>query len=93
MARVQVIVEIEERELFRSQAKRDGLSLSAWLRAAAHERLERSRKGGDSMHSREGLEAFFEDCNQRESEQGSEPDWEGHLSVIRESRGKGASGT
>ena len=92
MARVQVIVEIEERELFRSQAKRDGLSLSAWLRAAAHVRLERSRRG-DSMHSREGLKEFFEDCNQRESGQGAEPDWEGHLSVIRESRGKGASGT
>ena len=33
--RIQVVVDEVEREAFREQAEREGVSLSAWLRAAA----------------------------------------------------------
>ena len=35
MARVQLVIPDDERELFVDQARREGMSLSAWLRAAA----------------------------------------------------------
>ena len=40
MARVQLVMPDEDRDRFVHQAKREGMSLSAWLRVAAHERLE-----------------------------------------------------
>ena len=39
MARVQLVMTDEDRERFVEQARREGMSLSAWLRAAARERL------------------------------------------------------
>ena len=39
MARVQLVMADEDRERFVEQARREGMSLSAWLRAAARERL------------------------------------------------------
>ena len=38
------------------------------------------------------LEAFFADCDSLEGPE-LEPEWEDHLKVINESRGRGASGT
>ena len=40
MARVQLIIPDEDRDRFVYQARREGLTLSAWLMAAARERLE-----------------------------------------------------
>ncbi len=39
MTRIQVLLDEAEREEFRRQAEREGVSLSAWLRRAARERL------------------------------------------------------
>jgi len=39
MTRVQVLLEKQEREQFRREAEREGLSLSAWLRRAGQDRL------------------------------------------------------
>ena len=41
MARVQLVMTDDERERFVHQARQEGMSLSAWLRAAAHERLDK----------------------------------------------------
>ena len=92
MVRVQVIVEVEERELFRREAEGEGLSLSAWFRAAARERLARKQEKV-RIRTGEELKSFFDDCDEREAGQGPEPDWQSHLAIIRESRGRGASGT
>jgi len=43
MARVQLVIADDEQAQFLRQAQLEGLSLSAWLLAAARERIERMR--------------------------------------------------
>ena len=87
MARVQITIPDDDRDRFLSQAKREGMTLSSWLRAAAHARLD-SRERGRRLGSPEELEAFFRECNAKAGP-GREPDWEEHLAVMRESRLRG----
>ncbi len=86
MARVQITVSDEDRDRFVQQAQSEGLSLSAWLRLAAYERLG-ERKPSPLFNSTEELEAFFD---MRDTLEGPalEPEWEEHLEVICESRRK-----
>ncbi len=91
MARVQLIIPDEERTRFAHQARREGMSLSAWLRAAARERLARQLKTG-RFESEAELAAFFAECDKLEGP-GEEPDWRQHLVTINESRGRGVSNT
>jgi hypothetical protein len=89
-SRVQVILDEEERELFREAAAREGIPLSAWLREAGRERLavqERRRQ----VTTAKDLRAFFAACDKREK--GVEPDWEEHRSVIERSIRSGRSDT
>ena len=44
VARVQLVIPDADRDRFGRQARREGLSLSAWLRAAARERTERRQR-------------------------------------------------
>ena len=91
MARVQLVIPDEDRARFVYEARREGMSLSAWLRAAAHERLElwsQTRR----FESQADLEAFFIECDGLEAP-GTEPDWEQHLTVINETRRSGAANT
>ena len=67
------------------------MTLSAWLRAAAHQRLAAGQRS-DAFETPEDLEAFFQECDAIEGPD-TEPDWSEHLAVIDESRGRGASGT
>ncbi len=76
-----------DKYIFVHQARREGMSLSAWLRAAAHERLERSQKD-QKFNSEEEMREFFKRCDERAGP-GREPDWEEHLKVINESRSRG----
>lgn len=87
MARVQLVIPDAEKYRFVHQARREGMSLSAWLRAAASERLERSQQD-QRFKSEEEMREFFRVCTERAGP-GSEPDWEEHLKVINESRSKG----
>lgn len=82
--RVQVMLGSNEREACRQEADLEGLSLSAWFRKLALERL--SPVGFQRLRS-EDLEAVFQACDTRE--QGREPDWEEHLSTIERSRRAG----
>ena len=41
MARVQLVMADDDRDRFVHQARQEGMSLSAWLREAARERLEK----------------------------------------------------
>lgn len=88
MARVQLVMSDEDRARFVHQAQREGVSFSAWLRAAACDRLEARR--AKPFASTAELDAFFRECDAREGE-GREPDWDEHLRVIAESRGRGAA--
>ena len=87
MARVQLIIPDEDRDRFVHQARREGLTFSAWLRAAARDRLEQQRS--DSFESPAHLEEFFRECDALEGPD-REPDWEEHLRVIDESRRRSA---
>jgi hypothetical protein len=85
--RVQVILEEQEKEIFQSRARAEGVSLSSWLRKAGQEMLKQRKK----IASREDLNAFFTACDARE--QGAEPDWEEHLARIEASKRSGAAET
>lgn len=89
MARVQLELRDEEHSQYMRQANKEGLTLGAWLRAAAAERLER-RSRGQPFESVADLKAFFAECDKRESG-GIEPDWEQHASVIDEVRKRGVA--
>ena len=43
MARVQLVMSDEDRERYLHQACREGMTFSAWLRAAAEERLGKAK--------------------------------------------------
>ena len=91
MARVQLIVPNEDRDRYVHQARREGLTLSAWLRAAAQDRLEKHQTS-KRFKSIEDLNQFFAECDELVGP-GTEPDWGEHLTVINESRGRGAAPT
>ena len=67
-----------------------GHDTGAWLRAAAHQRLEEQQRSG-RFESPAELAEFFRKCDALEGP-GVEPDWEEHLAVINASRSRG-SGT
>lgn len=84
--RIQVVVDQEERELFGRQAKKEGISLSAWLRKAGHEKVASSETPRHITSIKE-LRQFFRECDAREK--GKEPDWKEHLEMLEESHRSG----
>lgn len=82
-ARIQVLLEENEKEAFQRHARQEGLSLSAWLREAGKERLM-SRGGQPRIDTREDLRAFFAASDARE--EGCEPEWEEHLATMEHSK-------
>lgn len=91
MARVQLVIPDEDRDRFMHQARREGMSFSAWLRAAARERLERKQQTR-VFESEAEVEAFWRKCDQLQGP-GREPDWEEVLEIINTSRSKGLPST
>ena len=91
MARVQLVIPDEDRDRFVHQARREGMSLSAWLRAAARERLDR-RLQRRPFRSPADLDAFFRRCDALDGPP-SEPDWDEHMAAIEDSRRRGAAST
>jgi len=87
-SRIHLVLAEEEKALLERAARREGMSLSAWLREAAREKLKGS--GPPSLTTVSELEAFFAECDQREK--GREPDWDAHRKVIEASKGAGAPG-
>ena len=62
MARVHITIPDEERDRFVHQARSEGMSLSAWLRLAAWERL-REHRTVPTFSSVEEIESFFDSCD------------------------------
>ena len=91
MARVQLVMSDDDRERFVDQARQEGMSLSAWLRAAARERLEK-RQSVKQFEAPEDVEEFFKSCAALDGPE-VEPDWDQHLRVMNESRGRGLAKT
>ena len=67
------------------------MTLSAWLRTAARERLEEQRPSNPFKSSAE-IKKFFRACDALEGPE-VEPEWNKHLDVITQSRRRGASNT
>lgn len=80
MARVQLVLSDEDRDRSSHQARSEGMTLSAWLRAAARERLE-ERQQIVPFESPAEIEGFFRTCDTLEGPE-IEPDWHEHLAVI-----------
>ena len=91
MARVQLIIPDEDRDRFVHQARREGMTFSAWLRAAARDRLE-ERQRFKSFESPAQIEAYFRACDDLDGPE-REPEWEAHLRTITESRRGSAVGS
>ena len=84
MARVQLVISDEDRDRFVRQARSEGMTLSEWLRVAAHRQLEEQQRS-HPFESPADLEEFFRICDVLEGPK-REPDWQEHLAVIDESR-------
>ena len=84
MARVQLVIPDSDRDRYVYQAQREGMTFSAWLRAAAEERLAKQQQV-KLFESVDDLEAFFRQCDEREGDT-PEPDWHEHLIAMEESR-------
>jgi len=86
--RVQVILDEAELSQFRSRARKESKSLSAWLRDAGRAQLAadgQRRLLADAA----ALRDFFRACDRREGD-GAEPDWEEHKTVLGGSYRAGA---
>ena len=92
MSRIQVILSDDEIIRLKQRAKRDGQSLSAWMREAGLERLHRTEDNAQ-LTSAANLEAFFAECDQRPDKEEEEPDWDDHRETLNESRRAGLPGT
>ena len=77
--RVQVLLDKEEEVLFRSQAKKESKSLSAWMRDAARKAIA-EQKGRLELRTSKGLKQFF--AENMANEEGCEPDWSEHKRLI-----------
>ena len=89
MARVQLVMPDDDRDRFVHQARREGMSLSGWLRAAARDRLA-ARQRVTLFASPEDIAEFFKSCATLEGPE-TEPDWSEHLRAIGQSRAAGAA--
>lgn len=100
MARVQLVIPDEDYARYVEQARREGVTFSAWFREAAREHFERKRQTrrfttGERFKTQEDLEAFWRKCDEENARAGleREPDWEEHLKVLNEEMSRGDTGT
>lgn len=91
MPRIHLMVSKLDHTRYAAAARREGLSISAWLRAAAADRLDR-RAGAESFRTEDDVWRFFADRD-AEMRRGTEPDWEQQLDVIHASRSRRGTGT
>ena len=88
--RIHIPIDEADKARYRLFAEREGKSLASWLRAAAEDRIRRASEA-PSLRTRESLEGFFSQCDERERH--PEPEWDEHLKVIERSRLGGLEAT
>ena len=91
MARVQLVIPDEDRDRYVHQARREGVTLSSWIRTAAQQRLRQQQRVSPFEGSAD-LKKFFKECDALDGP-AEEPDWEVQVAVMNESRRRGAAGT
>lgn len=76
MARIQLVMPDADRAEFQAQAHTEGMSFSAWIRAAARRRVDEMQKT-EKFRSMEDLQDFFRRIDARYGPDSEpEPDWE-----------------
>jgi hypothetical protein len=88
-SRIHILLREADKARYRHQAEREGMSLGAWLREAAEEKLESAR--ARRFASAGELREFFSRRDEQES--APEPDWDEHRGVIERSRTAGSEPT
>ncbi len=88
MTRVEVLLDEDEEQRFQRYARRQGISLSAWLREAGNALLK-AQASSPTAANPPDLRAFFAACDARES--GREPEWEEHLATLERSKTGGSA--
>lgn len=91
MPQIHLIVSEPDHTRYAAAARREGLTLSAWLRAAAADRLDR-RAGAEPFRTEDDVWRFFAE-HDAETGFGTEPDWEQHLDVMHASWSRSAAKT
>ncbi|MXY51679.1 MAG: hypothetical protein F4Y86_04000, partial [Gammaproteobacteria bacterium] len=66
MTRVQLIIPDDDHLNYVRQAQREELTLSAWLRAAAQDRLQRMRRTA-RFETQADVRSFFAECDRIET--------------------------
>ncbi len=95
MPRVQLSVSEDERVRFGRQARKEGKSLGAWLREAAHDKLKEHEEAERPPNAKrywtvEEFDEFFRKCDARHGPNPEpELDWEEHLRVMEASKSQG----
>lgn len=84
MSRIQVVVNDDERERFRAQARVEGMSMSEWLREAGRQRLGRATPS--TLATPGDLRRFFEAIDRGHDGAGREDDWAVHKARIAAGR-------
>ncbi len=90
MTQVQIEIPDSDRELFVRQARREGMTLSAWLHAAGRARLETQQRARPFASAEDAM-AFFRACDDLDGPE-MEPDWSEHLRIINASRANNVAG-
>ena len=78
------MIQDDDHASFVRQARREALTLSAWLRAAAQDRLRRGERAR-RFAAVADVEAFFAECDRLPGPE-REPDWSEHLATMDRSR-------
>ncbi len=91
MPRIYLVVSELDHTRYAAAARRAGLSMSAWLRAAAADRLDRG-PGNEPFRAEDDVWRFFADRDVKMG-RSTEPDWEEHLAAMRASWSRGTTGT
>ncbi len=90
MARIQMVLSDGDRERYMYHAKREEKSLSAWLREAAQEKIDKHTKDDQRpFASAEEVRAFFRECDAMNEGYGPELNWEEYKKIIEDSKIEG----
>jgi len=79
--RIQVILDEEEALQFKNQARKEGKSVSSWLREAGKKVIELNHSKR-KLKDPPSLKTFFKKINNKKD--GTEPDWEEHKKLLSE---------
>ena len=86
MARIHFVVKEPDKARYQNQARREQMSLGAWLREAAEEKLAAATRSG--RFTLDDLKRFNAECDAREKGN-REPDWAEHKQTISGSKIRG----